>query len=223
MLAYLQGIKQVVHGAQAHQGTAQFERLVEALKVERSLSHAPLFQVMYNHQPQVADLATVTLASGLQLSPWHAQPRPVRPEPGHLRAGWHPAAAFTYASDLFEAATIERMATHWQALLQALVSQPHSALWRLPMLDDASRRTVLEDWNATARGYPLERGVHQLFEDQVRRAPDAPALVCGDTALSYAQLDARANRLAHFLRAQGAGADSLVGISLLRSVKWSSG
>ena len=85
---------------------------------------------------------------------------------------------------VFEAATIERMATHWQALLQALVSQPHSALWQLPMLDDASRRTVLEDWNATARGYPLERGVHQLFEDQVRRAPAAPALVCGDTAHS---------------------------------------
>ncbi|NPA20650.1 MAG: amino acid adenylation domain-containing protein [Gammaproteobacteria bacterium] len=220
VLAYLQGIKQVVHGAQAHQDLP-FERLVEALKVERSLSHAPLFQVMYNHQPQVADLATVTLASGLQLSPlaWRSRTTQFDLSLDTYEQGGTLHAAFTYASDLFEAATIERMATHWQALLQALVSQPHSALWQLPMLDDASRRTVLEDWNATARGYPLERGVHQLFEDQVRRAPDAPALVCGDTALSYAQLDARANRLAHFLRAQGAGADSLVGISLLRSVE----
>ncbi|WBM34629.1 non-ribosomal peptide synthase/polyketide synthase [Pseudomonas sp. NY11382] len=220
VLAYLQGIKQVVHGAQAHQDLP-FERLVEALKVERSLSHAPLFQVMYNHQPQIADLATVTLASGLQLSPlaWRSRTTQFDLSLDTYEQGGTLHAAFTYASDLFEAATIERMATHWQALLQALVSQPHSALWQLPMLDDASRRTVLEDWNATARGYPLERGVHQLFEDQVRRAPDAPALVCGDTALSYAQLDARANRLAHFLRAQGAGADSLVGISLLRSVE----
>ncbi|MDH0303600.1 MULTISPECIES: non-ribosomal peptide synthetase, partial [unclassified Pseudomonas] len=220
VLAYLQGIRQVVLGAQAHQDLP-FERLVEALKVERSLSHAPLFQVMYNHQPQVADLATVTLASGLQLSTlaWRSRTTQFDLSLDTYEQGGVLHAAFTYASDLFEAATIERMAGHWQALLQALVSQPHDALWQLPMLDDASRRAVLQDWNATGRDYPLGRGVHQLFEDQVRDAPDAPALVFGNTVLSYAQLDARANRLAHFLRAQGAGADSLVGISVLRSVE----
>ncbi|AXA24574.1 non-ribosomal peptide synthetase [Pseudomonas putida] len=220
VLAYLQAVRQTVLGAQAHQDLP-FERLVEALKVERSLSHAPLFQVMYNHQPQVADLTTVTLASGLQLAPlqWRSRTTQFDLSLDTYEQGGVLHAAFTYASDLFDAATIERMARHWQALLRGLVEQPQQALWQVPMLDDASLATVLQDWNATARDYPLERPVHQLFEDQARRAPQATALVFGEHALSYAQLDARANQLAHYLRAQGARGDSLVGISVQRSVE----
>ncbi|MBC3413316.1 amino acid adenylation domain-containing protein, partial [Pseudomonas sp. SWRI51] len=218
--AYLQDVRQVVLGAQAHQDLP-FERLVEALKVERSLSHAPLFQVMYNHQPQVADLATVTLACGLQLSSlaWRSRTTQFDLSLDTYEQGGALHAAFTYARDLFEPATIAGMALHWQALLQALITQPQSALWQLPMLDAATRNCLLHTWNATEREYPLARGVHQLFEDQVLRAPDAVAVVFGDTTLSYAELDARANRLAHLLRAHGAGADSLVGISVLRSVE----
>ncbi|MHB2050556.1 amino acid adenylation domain-containing protein, partial [Pseudomonas sp. VEM90] len=219
-LAYLQAVRQTVLGAQAHQDLP-FERLVDALKVERSLAHAPLFQVMYNHQPQVADLAAVTLASGLELSTldWRSRTTQFDLSLDTYERGGVLHAAFTYASDLFDAATIERMAAHWQTLLRALVEQPQRALWQLPMLDAATLQAVLHGWNATATEYPLQRAVHQLIEDQVRRTPHAPALVFGGTTLSYAELDARANRLAHYLRDQGAGSDHLVGISVQRSVE----
>ena len=220
VLDYLQAVRQTVLGAQAHQDLP-FERLVDALKVERSLAHAPLFQVMYNHQPQVADLAAVTLSSGLELCPlqWRSRTTQFDLSLDTYEKGGVLHAAFTYACDLFDAATVQRMAEHWQTLLRALVAQPQAALWQLPMLDQATLRTVLHDWNATATDYPLQTAVHQLIEDQVQRTPQAPALVFGDTALSYAELDAQANRLAHYLRAQGAGADRLVGISVQRSVE----
>ncbi|MCE1118721.1 non-ribosomal peptide synthetase, partial [Pseudomonas sp. NMI795_08] len=220
VLGYLQAVRQTVLGAQAHQDLP-FERLVDALKVERSLAHAPLFQVMYNHQPQVADLGALTLASGLELSTlaWRSRTTQFDLSLDTYEKGGVLHAAFTYASDLFDAATIERMAGHWQTLLRAVIEQPHGALWQLPMLDQACLHQVLNTWNATATDYPLQRAVHQLIEDQVQRTPAAPALVFGDSTLSYAELDARANRLAHYLRAHGAGTDRLVGISVQRSVE----
>ncbi|TLP52929.1 MULTISPECIES: non-ribosomal peptide synthetase, partial [Pseudomonas] len=219
-LAYLQAVRQTVLGAQAHQDLP-FERLVDALKVERSLAHAPLFQVMYNHQPEVTDLTAVTLASGLALSSldWRSRTTQFDLSLDTYEKGGVLHAAFTYASDLFDAATIERMAAHWQTLLAALVQQPQRALWQLPMLDDGTLQRVLHDWNATATDYPLQRAVHQLIEDQARRTPDAEALVFGDQRLSYAELESQANRLAHYLRAQGVGNDQLVGISVQRSVE----
>ncbi|MFJ4157612.1 amino acid adenylation domain-containing protein, partial [Pseudomonas sp. NPDC089752] len=217
---YLQAVRQTVLGAQAHQDLP-FERLVDALKVERSLAHAPLFQVMYNHQPQVADLAAVRLATGLELSvlQWRSRTTQFDLSLDTFEQGGVLQAAFTYACDLFDATTVQRMAEHWQALLRALVAQPQAALWQLPMLDPASLHTVLHTWNATTTDYPLQRAVHQLIEGQVQRTPQAPALVFGDRLLSYAELDAQANRLAHYLRAQGAGPDRLVGISVQRSVE----
>ncbi|MFF7110513.1 amino acid adenylation domain-containing protein [Pseudomonas sichuanensis] len=220
VLGYLQAVRHTVLGAQAHQDLP-FERLVDALKVERSLAHAPLFQVMYNHQPQVADLGALTLASGLELAPlaWRSRTTQFDLSLDTYEKGGVLHAAFTYASDLFDAATIERMAAHWQTLLRGLVEQPQQALWQLPMLDAASLHQVLHGWNSTASDYPLQRAVHQLIEDQVQRTPTAPALVFGDSTLSYAELDAQANRLAHYLRANGAGSDRLVGISVQRSVE----
>ncbi|MDR2308517.1 MAG: amino acid adenylation domain-containing protein, partial [Paucimonas sp.] len=220
VLTYLHAVRQTVLGAQAHQDLP-FERLVDALKVERSLSHAPLFQVMYNHQPEVADLASVTLASGLELRSleWRGRTTQFDLSLDTYEQGGVLRAAFTFATDLFEADTVQRMAEHWLTLLRGLVEQPHQALWRLPMLDAATRRQVLEDWNATETRYPLEQGVHQLFEAQARRTPDAPALLFAERTLSYAELDAEANRLAHCLLAQGVVADSLVGVAAQRSVE----
>ncbi|QXH44121.1 non-ribosomal peptide synthase/polyketide synthase [Pseudomonas xanthosomatis] len=218
--SYLQAVRQTVLGAQAHQDLP-FERLVDALKVERSLSHAPLFQVMYNHQPQVADLGAVTLASGLELQPlqWRSRTTQFDLSLDTFEQGGTLRAAFTFATDLFEPATIERMAGHWLTLLRGLVEEPGRALWQLPMLDAASRRQVLQEWNATDTPYPLEQPVHQLFEAQMRQNPDAPALVFEDTTLSYAELDAQANRLAHYLRGRGVASDGLVGVAAQRSVE----
>ncbi|MEJ5865310.1 amino acid adenylation domain-containing protein, partial [Pseudomonas farsensis] len=220
VLAYLQAVRQTVLGAQAHQDLP-FERLVDALQVERSLAHAPLFQVMYNHQPQVADLAAVTLAADLELAPleWRSRTTQFDLSLDTFERGGVLHAAFTYACDLFDVATIEAMAGHWQTLLRGLVEQPQRALQQLPMLDAETLAAVLHGWNATATDYPLQRAVHQLIEDQVQLTPDACALVFGERRLSYAELDAEANRLAHYLRAQGVCADGLVGTSVQRSVE----
>ncbi|MFW9085727.1 non-ribosomal peptide synthetase [Pseudomonas sp. P2758] len=216
----LRTVKDTALGAQAHQDLP-FERLVEALKLERSLSHTPLFQVMYNHQPQVADVSALSTASGLQLSALDWQSRTTQfdltldtyEQGGKLRA------ALTYASDLFDASTIERMARHWTRLLQAMVGDPDQRIGELPLLDADELNVLVHDWNHTAQSYPTEHCMHQLIEAQAERTPDATALVFGDVALSYAQLDARANQLAHLLREQGVGPDVLVGIALERSIE----
>ncbi|WGT29240.1 non-ribosomal peptide synthetase [Pseudomonas marginalis] len=216
----LQGIKEHALGAQAHQ-ELPFERLVEALKVERSLSHTPLFQVMYNHQPVVADIASVSTASGLELALVEWQGRTTQfdltldtyEKSGTLHA------ALTYANDLFDAPSIARMARHWIRLLQAMVADGEQRIGELPMLAADEQQVLVHAWNQTAQTYPSERGIHHLIEDQVQRTPHAPALVFGSTTLTYAQLDARANQLAHALRERGVGPDALVGICIERSVE----
>ena len=216
----LQGIKEHALGAQAHQ-ELPFERLVEALKVERSLSHTPLFQVMYNHQPVVADIANVSTASGLALALVEWQGRTTQfdltldtyEKSGTLHA------ALTYANDLFDAPTIERMAGHWISLLRAMVADGGQRIGELPMLAADEQQVLVHTWNQTAEAYPTERGIHHLIEDQVHATPDAPALAFGATTLTYAQLDARANQLAHALREQGVGPDVLVGICVERSIE----
>ncbi|MCU1775583.1 non-ribosomal peptide synthase/polyketide synthase [Pseudomonas sp. 14P_5.3_Bac1] len=216
----LLGIKEHALGAQAHQ-ELPFERLVEALKVERSLSHTPLFQVMYNHQPVVADIANVSTASGLELSLVEWQGRTTQfdltldtyEKSGTLHA------ALTYANDLFEAPSIARMAQHWISLLQAMVADGEQRIGELPMLAADEQHVLTHAWNQTDEAYPTERGIHQLIEDQVQRTPSAPALVFGETTWTYAQLNARANQLAHALREQGVGPDVLVGLCVERSVE----
>ena len=216
----LQGIKEHALGAQAHQ-ELPFERLVEALKIERSLSHTPLFQVMYNHQPVVADIASVSTASGLELALVEWQGRTTQfdltldtyEKSGTLHA------ALTYANDLFDAPTIARMALHWTRLLQAMVGEGEQRIGELPMLAADEQHVLVHAWNQTAEAYPTARGIHHLIEDQVQATPDAPALVFGATTLTYAQLDARANQLAHALREQGVGPDVLVGICVERSIE----
>ncbi|RLU10842.1 non-ribosomal peptide synthetase [Pseudomonas prosekii] len=213
-------IKETALGAQAHQDLP-FERLVEALKLERSLSHTPLFQVMYNHQPQVADISTVTTASGLELGMIDWQGRTTQfdltldtsEKAGKLHA------ALTYANDLFDAATIARMARHWTRLLQAMVADATQRVGELPLLDAAEQQTLVHDWNATAQAYPSEQCLHRLIEAQATRSPEAIALVFGEQTFSYAQLDARANQLAQLLREHGVGADVLVGIAVERSIE----
>ncbi|EJM91351.1 non-ribosomal peptide synthase/amino acid adenylation enzyme [Pseudomonas sp. GM74] len=216
----LRAVKETALGAQAHQDLP-FERLVEALKLERSLSHTPLFQVMYNHQPHVADMASVSTASGLVLGSidWQSRTTQFDLTLDTWEKGGKLHAALTYASDLFEADTIARMAGHWTRLLQAIVDDSTQKVGELPMLTADERQVLVRDWNRTAEAYPVEQCMHQLIQAQARRTPDAPALVFGDRQLSYGQLDARSNQLAHCLREQGVGPDVLVGICVERSLE----
>ncbi|MBG6503788.1 non-ribosomal peptide synthase/polyketide synthase [Pseudomonas aeruginosa] len=216
----LAGLKDTVLGAQAHQDLP-FERLVEAFKVERSLSHSPLFQVMYNHQPLVADIEALDSVAGLSFGQldWKSRTTQCALSLDTYEKGGRLYAALTYATDLFEARTVERMARHWQNLLRGMLENPQASVDSLPMLDAEERYQLLEGWNATAAQYPLQRGVHRLFEEQVERTPTAPALAFGEERLDYAELNRRANRLAHALIARGIGADRLVGVAMERSIE----
>ena len=216
----LAGLKDTVLGAQAHQDLP-FERLVEAFKVERSLSHSPLFQVMYNHQPLVADIEALDSVAGLSFGQldWKSRTTQFDLSLDTYEKGGRLYAALTYATDLFEARTVERMARHWQNLLRGMLENPQASVDSLPMLDAEERGQLLEGWNATAAEYPLQRGVHRLFEEQVERTPTAPALAFGEERLDYAELNRRANRLAHALIERGVGADRLVGVAMERSIE----
>ncbi len=203
--------------AQAHQDLP-FEQLVVALQPERSLSHNPLFQVMFNHQTDAQGGREGQQLPGLRVSEldWNNQTTHF-----DLSLDTHESAegiwaALTYATDLFEAATIERLAQHWQNLLQAVVSAPHSRLSDVAMLGGAEQAVVFKEWNAPATGIELH-AVHQRFEAQARQHPERQALALDEQAISYGELNRQANRLAHYLIAQGVGPEVLVGIAVERS------
>ncbi|HYD78164.1 MAG TPA: amino acid adenylation domain-containing protein, partial [Paucimonas sp.] len=194
-----------------------FDQVVEALKPERSLSHSPIFQAMLvmDNTPELGtmrmpgvsleevELPHVTTQFDLSLS--------LRDNGETLEGD------LEYASDLFEAATVERLMRHFAILLEGMAADDQVLVSRLPLLDDAQRRRLLVDFNDTAHPYPDDPLLHQLFEDQVERQPDAEALVCGEQRFSYRQLNARANQLAHFLIGMGVGPDDRVAICVERS------
>jgi amino acid adenylation domain-containing protein/non-ribosomal peptide synthase protein (TIGR01720 family) len=216
----LRDLKETALGAQAHQDLP-FERLVEALKLERSLSYNPLFQVMYNHQPEVADVTTLKVGSGLELGviEWESRSTQFDLSLDTYEKGGQLHAAFTYATDLFEPETIERMARHWTNLLRSLVSDPQQRVGDIALLETAELEQLTQKWGRHDTQWPSERPVHQLFEAQAELTPDAVALIFDGQRLTYAQLNARANRLARTLLAQGVGPDVLVGVAVDRGLE----
>ncbi len=220
--AFLQQVKADALGAQAHQDLP-FEQLVEALRPQRTLSHSPLFQVVFNHQGGAALGAggDGAQASGLRIENLKSE--------GHtaqfdltlniLEQGDALDAQFTYALDLFEPATAQRLARHWQNLLQAMVANLDCTLDDLPLIAADEVRDTLARWNATSVEYPLEHSVQALIQRQVEATPEATALVFGERQLSYRQLDALANQWAHRLQTAGVGPDVLVGVAAERSVE----
>ncbi|MFJ7313617.1 non-ribosomal peptide synthase/polyketide synthase [Pseudomonas sp. NPDC098747] len=216
----LSALKETALGAQAHQDLP-FERLVEALKLERSLSYNPLFQVMYNHQPEVADVTTLKVGSGLELGviEWESRSTQFDLSLDTYEKGRQLHAAFTYASDLFDGETIERMARHWTRLLHSIVNDPQQRVSEIGLLQAQEYQQLTQDWGRHDTTWPSERPVHELFEAQVAQAPDAAALIFEGQQLTYAQLNARANRLARTLLAQGVGPEVLVGVAVDRGLE----
>ncbi|MGX0955662.1 amino acid adenylation domain-containing protein [Pseudomonas viridiflava] len=213
----LQQVKQTALQAQAHQ-ELPFEQLVEALQPQRSLSHSPLFQVMFNHQNQAS--AEVRDVAGLQVESVELDSYPAQFDLT-LNTAEHDdglSAGMTYATALFDRRTIERMAGHWRTLLRAICANSGQRIAELPIQNDAERQQML-DWNATSAEFPSEQCIHTLIETQVQKTPDAPALIFAEQQLSYAQLNARANQLAHRLRESGVGPDVRVGICVERSLE----
>ncbi|MGZ5015803.1 MAG: amino acid adenylation domain-containing protein, partial [Methylobacter sp.] len=124
-----------------------------------------------------------------------------------------------YSADRFEAGTIERMLGHLQRLLEIFIEQPEKRLSELSIISEAEQQQILIDWNATETDYPKDRYIHQLFETQAEQTPDALALAFEGQTLTYAELNAKANQLAHYLIGQGVGPDMLVGVCLERSLE----
>ena len=209
----MQHVKAAALGAQAHQDLP-FERLVEGLNLARDASHHPLFQVMYNHQPQVADLETLTVSADLQLSPiqWASRTTRFDLTLDTFERGGQLCAAFTYASDLFDARTIEGLAAHWQTLLAGLVRDPHARIGDLPLRAADTAPVLLSPRDPALC-------IHHLIERQAATVPDAVALAFAGQSLSYRQLNEQANRLAHRLIAAGVGPDVPVGIAVERSLQ----
>jgi amino acid adenylation domain-containing protein len=210
-------VREVALSAYAHQDLP-FEKLVEELKPDRSLSSTPLVQVMFvlqnaprsglnlrDVEARSLETGTGTAKFGLTLS--------ISESSGSL------TGSLTYNTDLFGAATVARMAEHFQTLLESIAANPERRLSDLSMLTGAERQEILVEWNHTKRDYPRDRCVHELFERQVERTPDAVAAVFEEGELTYRELNRRANQLAHHLRKLGVGPEARVAIYMDRSLE----
>jgi amino acid adenylation domain-containing protein len=222
---YLAQVRQRSQEAYAHQDVP-FAKLVEELACTHDPSRNPLFQVSLvkgtevRERPALEGLVVEDLdLRGPEIVKFDLSFSVVE-ERGGLKV------VIDYATDLFDAATIERMAGHWRTLLESIVADPDERISRLPLLSAAERQPLF----TAAEHQPLpppqiataestHRCLHELFEAQVRRTPDATALVYEGEPLSYAELNARANRLAHHLRTLGVGAETLVAIAMERSLE----
>jgi amino acid adenylation domain-containing protein len=216
----LRQVREVCLGAYAHQDLP-FEKLVEELQPERSLSHTPLFQVMFALQNTATGSGRTPELPGLGVKP--------------LRSGNNNAVfdltlnlsemkgrvtgSLNYNVNLFDESTVRRMADHFERLLEVSVANPDAELRTLPMLTDAERQTLLDEWSTAKAEYPSGFCVHHLFERQVERAPEATAAAFGEEEVSYRELNERANQVAHYLRSLGVGQESLVGLLMERSVE----
>jgi len=210
----LRQVRERTLGAYQHQDLP-FEKLVEELGVERSLAHTPLFQVMFSLQNNEQGELRLGGAGVEALE----RGGPVAKFDLTLslgEAGEEIHGGLEYRSELWEPATIERMAGHYRAVLAGVAAAPESRLWELELLDEAERRQVVEEWNRTDAGFHSGECIHPLFEAQVARTPDAVAVIFGQEALTYRELNERADRRAHHLVHLGVGPEVRVGIALER-------
>ncbi|HZI07435.1 MAG TPA: amino acid adenylation domain-containing protein, partial [Archangium sp.] len=206
-----------VLGAFSHQ-ELPFEKLVEALAPERELSRPPLFQVMLVHQQ---GLALERALPGLTLRPLPVDGGTAKFDLTlYVTEGEQGLeTALEYNADLFEQETAARMLGHLEVLLEGLVARPEQAVVELPLLTGSERQKLLVEWNTLRDGFASGPCLHQRFEAQVARTPDAPAVTYEAQTLTYRELDARANQLAHRLRSLGVGPESLVGLCVERSLE----
>jgi len=214
----LRQVREVCLGAYGHQ-EVPFERLVEELRPERSLSHSPLFQVMFNLQNASSDVLELP---GLRLSSFGGEISTakfdLRLSVSELENG-ELEGAFTVNTDLFDVDTATRMAVYFERVMRAATAGSQQRLSKLSLLNSEERDLLLTRWNDTRTDYGPARCLHELFEEQAARTPEATAVVCEGERLSYIELNARANRLAHRLQELGIGPEQRVGILLEHSLE----
>ncbi len=214
-------VRDTTLGAYQHQ-ELPFEKLVSELQPERSLSYNPLFQVMFTFQNLPQEKAELTdappperpgdaLSLDFKFSKFDLTLAMTEENDGY-------SAVFEYATDLFDPDTIQRMAGHFDNVLQHVLRNPDEPVAAFSLLSPSERRLIVDEWNDTGRTWPEILPLHGRFERWATETPDATAVVFRDTALTYAQLDRRANRVAALLRSKGVGRGSIVGICLRRSL-----
>jgi amino acid adenylation domain-containing protein/FkbH-like protein/non-ribosomal peptide synthase protein (TIGR01720 family) len=199
-----------------------FEQIIETLQIERSLSHSPLFQVMFVLQNVAMEeletpglkisplsLDNVNAKFDLTLQMWE-----INTEEGNSLQGF-----WQYNIDLFDQDKIARMSGHFQTLLEAIVANPQEPIGTLSLLTERERHQLLVEWNKTDTAYSDKKCIHQLFEEQVERTPNNLAVVFENESLTYRELNNRANQLAHYLQQLGVKSDTLVGICVERSLE----
>nr|WP_253900126.1 non-ribosomal peptide synthetase [Corallococcus carmarthensis] len=213
--ALLAQVRETVLGAYEHQ-EVPFEKLVEALQPERSLSHTPLFQSLMSLQNVPMEESNLP---GLVLKPMSFEGRTSKFDVSIFFSETPQglSGAVEYSTDLFEATTVRRMVEHLRTLLEGVVAKPEAAVGRLPMLTPAERQQVLVTWNQSQAEYARDATIPQLFEAQAKRTPEAVAVVSGKQRLTYREVEARANQLAHKLRKLGVGPESRVGLCVERT------
>lgn len=193
-----------------------FITLVEALKLPRDTSRHPLYQVAFVMEPPFS-----VGESGWIVSQYEIQPGTSKFD---LTLGLEEReeqiiGRLEYNTDLFDSGTVERMAGHFRRILEEIVADPDQRLSDLALLTDPERNQLLVEWNNTATEYPGDICIHTLFEEQVERTPDAPAVIFGDRQLTYRELNNKANQLGHYLKKQGVGPEVMVGICIERSLE----
>ncbi len=216
-LQLLKQVREVVLSAYEHQNLP-FDKLVEALHPERNLSYTPLSQIDFALEYE--STATVPLkdltiniseAGANHTAKFDLSLSLQKTEQGLT-------GAFEYSTDLFDATTIARMIKHWQTLLAGIVANPEQRLSDLPILTASEQHKLLVEWNQTQQDYP-QKCIHQLFEATVEQTPDAVAVIFQDQQLTYRELNAKANKLAHHLLTLGVKPETLVGICVERSLE----
>ncbi len=216
-LNLLAQVKQSCLDGYTHQDVP-FEQLVEALNPERNLSHTPLFQVMFVLQNTPVEKLEIP---GLGVTPLPTQSTAAKFDltlsmeetPEGLKGYWE------YNTDLFDQTTIRRWIGHFKTLLDGIVRHPEMSVDRLPLLTSKEEHQLLVEWNDTTVDYPKDQYIHELFEEQAGKTPDAIAVVFEDQQLTYQELNEKSNQLAHYLQQQGVQPEVLVGICVERSLE----
>ena len=208
-------VREATLGAYAHQDLP-FEKLVEELQPERNLSRTPLFQVMFAFQN--APTATLELP-GLNIQTLEAESETAKFDLTLTiqNTAEELTGTIEYNTDLFDETTISRLVKHFETLLTGIVANPQQQLGNLPLLTTTEQQQLLQ-WNDTKTDFGNQLCLHQLFEVQVEKTPDAVAVVFENQQLTYRELNTRANQLAHYLQKLGVGPEVLVGICVERSL-----
>ncbi|HEX5601119.1 MAG TPA: amino acid adenylation domain-containing protein, partial [Pyrinomonadaceae bacterium] len=191
-----------------------FEMVVKELQPERNLSHSPIYQIIFQFQNAGEALSLTNLQTSV---------RRHRSESSKMDLAFSLTAkeggiggSVEYSTELFDVGTIRRMVAQFQMLLRGAIAEPNRAVRRLALLSDEGLQQVVQEWNETRSESDATRWLHERFEEQARQTPDAIAVVSREGKLTYEEVNERANRVAHWLIAQGIGPESVVGILLDR-------